>query len=146
MAVTSNHDSPPDWRGNDCAEGRWPPVLSKDLVTSAVASCAAPMSDAPLPTFGRAWAVLERTTQVPVGASAQGTRLPMLGSQLEPAGVGIARRMRSTNVHYLAMTNIPSTVPTSTVPTTTVPTTTKQLATTGADSGVIPGRTWSPPD
>lgn len=116
-------------------------MLSRDLVTSAVASCAAPMSDTPLPTFGRAWAVLERTTQAPVGASAQGTRLPMLGSQLEPTGAGVARRMRSTNVHYLAMTSIPSTVPT-----TTVPTTTKQLATTGADSGVIPGRTWSPPD
>ena len=93
------------------------------IVTSAVASCAAPVSGEVC-----AWVRPMRRTTAPIFAAAKGTSLPISTVPASPA-VTIA-----SNVHMRARIAVPY-----------LPTVQKQQSTTGVGDGAIPVRTWSPP-
>jgi hypothetical protein len=99
------------------------PVESTYNVTSAVASCAAPVSGEV-----RAWVRPLRRTLAPIFATAKGTSLPIY---TVPAGPAVTD---ASNVHMRGRTAVSY-----------LPTVEKQQSITGVGTGAIPVRTWSPP-
>jgi len=98
-------------------------VESTNIVTSAVASCAAPVSGEV-----RAWVRPLRRTLAPIFATAKGTTLPIC---TVPAGPAVTD---ASNVYMRGRTAVSYR-----------PTVEKQQSTTGVGFGAIPVRTWSPP-
>jgi len=99
------------------------PVESTNIVTSAVASCAAPVSGEV-----RAWVRPLRRTLAPIFATAKGTTLPIC---TVPAGPAVTD---ASNVYMRGRTAVSY-----------LRTVEKQQSTTGVGFGAIPVRTWSPP-
>ena len=93
------------------------------IVTSAVASCAAPVSGEV-----SAWVRPLRRTTAPIFATAKGTSLPI---SRVPAGPAVTD---ASNVHMRGRIAVSY-----------LPTVQKQQSTIGVSYGAIPVRTWSPP-
>jgi hypothetical protein len=105
--------------------------MAVNLISAMSAVASTRETVTPLRALGRACRVRVRTLQAPIGASVQGTRMPTFGSQDGPASIGFGGQMAKVTQIHVTPTYQPTTV---------------KLATTGATNGVVPGRTWNPPD